>query len=215
MIGTLYLPFAGRPEECAVTAADLELVAAEVNRIHPGARLSAGEVRFAHVGVLPLAPGTPEDAVDAGLLKRPTVVDGARAWGVEGVIGIRSVKYTSACRLADDAVALAARKLGLPAGPPQPLAPLPARHLGRPEAPGGGCDAAALLHGIREEAALTLADLVFRRTPLGTAGNPGRGTLEACAAVAGAELDWDDTRRCREIAAVEDEYRRLLGGRVA
>jgi glycerol-3-phosphate dehydrogenase len=215
MIGTLYLPFAGRPEECAVTAADLELMTAEINRIHPAARLTPGEVRFAHVGVLPLAPGTPDDAVDAGLLLRPAVIDGARAWGIEGIVAIRSVKYTSACRIADDALALAARKLGLPPAAPQPLEPLPERLLGQPPAPGNPIDVAALVRGIREEAALTLSDLVFRRTPLGTFGNPGREALAACAAVAAAELGWDEGRRAREIAAVEAEYRRLLGGRVA
>ncbi|HWR97802.1 MAG TPA: FAD-dependent oxidoreductase, partial [Candidatus Methanoperedens sp.] len=67
MIGTLYLPFSGRPESCAVTAADLELMVAEVNRMHPGARLTPDEVRFAHVGVMPLAPGTPAGTLDAGL----------------------------------------------------------------------------------------------------------------------------------------------------
>jgi glycerol-3-phosphate dehydrogenase len=75
--------------------------------------------------------------------------------------------------------------------------------------------AAALRRGVREEAALTLADLVFRRAQVGTFGNPGREVLAACAAIAAAELGWDAARREREVAAVEAEYQRLLGGRVA
>jgi glycerol-3-phosphate dehydrogenase len=81
--------------------------------------------------------------------------------------------------------------------------------------PGQPTTAAEILHAVREEMAGTLADLVLRRTPLGTFGNPGRAVLEACASIAATELGWDVSRVAREIALVEAEYRRLLGGRVA
>ncbi|HWR97697.1 MAG TPA: glycerol-3-phosphate dehydrogenase C-terminal domain-containing protein, partial [Candidatus Methanoperedens sp.] len=150
-------------------------------------------------------------------LREPVVIDGARAWGIEGIVGIRSVKYTSACLAAEKALAVVSRKLGLappPSRPPEPLATRSSALAHRP-APGDPALAAALVRGLREESALTLADLVFRRTQLGTLGNPGREALAACAAIAGAEAGWDGARREREIAAVEAEYRRLLGGRTA
>jgi glycerol-3-phosphate dehydrogenase len=208
MIGTLYLPFRGKPEECAVTAEEIALMVAEINGIHPAARIAEDEVRFAHVGLLPLRPGSGTE--DSRLLKRPLVVDGARSLGVEGLIGLRSVKYTSACRLADEAMELVGAKLGRTLAETDettgattiPAAPL---------LPNQPASAAGILRGVREEMAQTLGDLVFRRTALGTFGHPGREALQACAAVAGDELGWDAARREAEIALVEKEYRRLLG----
>ncbi|MDD5556767.1 MAG: glycerol-3-phosphate dehydrogenase/oxidase [bacterium] len=62
--------------------------------------------------------------------------------------------------------------------------------------------AAEVVHAVRHEMARTLADVVFRRTELGSAGCPGDECLRACAALAGAELGWDEARAEREIEAV-------------
>ena len=44
---------------------------------------------------------------------------------------------------------------------------------------------AQLVHAVRKEMALTLADVVLRRTPLGALGHPGSDALEAAAAIVG------------------------------
>ena len=54
--------------------------------------------------------------------------------------------------------------------------------------------------------ALTLGDVVFRRTEIGSAGHPGRATLETVAGVLATELRWDPQRIEREIADVESRY---------
>ncbi len=59
---------------------------------------------------------------------------------------------------------------------------------------------------VREEMARTLADVVFRRTGLGTAGRPERAVLEAVADRMAHELSWTPERRSREIDAVESAY---------
>ena len=56
------------------------------------------------------------------------------------------------------------------------------------------------------EAAITLADAVLRRTEAGTAGHPGRGALEAAAAIMAAALGWDTARVAAEVADVEAVY---------
>ena len=58
---------------------------------------------------------------------------------------------------------------------------------------------AEILHGIREEMAQKLSDIVLRRTELGTAGHPGDEALRFCADVMGAELGWDPSRRQQEL----------------
>lgn len=67
--------------------------------------------------------------------------------------------------------------------------------------------ASELRHAVREEMALDLASVVLRRTELGSAGHPGRPTLEACAAIVQSELGWSDDRKLRELESMETFYR--------
>ena len=60
---------------------------------------------------------------------------------------------------------------------------------------------------VRKEMAITLADAVIRRTPLGALGYPGDDALERAAAIVGAELKWSEARRREEIASVAAFYR--------
>ena len=48
-----------------------------------------------------------------------------------------------------------------------------------------------------------LADAVFRRTPLASAGTPGEAALQQAAAIVGAVLGWSIDRQAEEIAVVE------------
>ena len=66
---------------------------------------------------------------------------------------------------------------------------------------------AELVWAVRKEMALTLADAVIRRTPLGALGYPGDDALERAATIVGAELKWSDARRREEIASVAAFYR--------
>jgi glycerol-3-phosphate dehydrogenase len=65
---------------------------------------------------------------------------------------------------------------------------------------------AELVHAARSEMAVTLADAVIRRTPIGALGEPGEMALERASAIVGAELGWTDDRRREEIAAVRRFY---------
>ena len=62
------------------------------------------------------------------------------------------------------------------------------------------------MHAIRAEMAQKLGDVVFRRTDLGTAGNPGESALRTCAALTAAELKWDKARVQKEL----DEVRQVF-----
>lgn len=65
---------------------------------------------------------------------------------------------------------------------------------------------AEVLRAVREECALHLADVVFRRTDLGTKGHPGRDALHACADLMGRELNWNAAAKKRELEAVEKRF---------
>ncbi len=63
-----------------------------------------------------------------------------------------------------------------------------------------------ILHGVREEMALKLADVILRRTDLGSAMNPGSDCLKQAADIMGEELDWDKNRKKQEIEEVNQIY---------
>jgi glycerol-3-phosphate dehydrogenase len=65
---------------------------------------------------------------------------------------------------------------------------------------------AEVVHAIRNEMAPRLADIVIRRTGLGSAGAPAPETVERCAAIAAAELGWDDARRLEETGSIGRFY---------
>lgn len=67
---------------------------------------------------------------------------------------------------------------------------------------------AEVRHAAREEMAVKLTDVVFRRTGLGTIGHPGRECLETCASILAEEHGWRAERVRDETDEVEAALRR-------
>lgn len=65
---------------------------------------------------------------------------------------------------------------------------------------------AEILHGVREEMAQKLADVILRRTDLGSALNPGSESLKYAAEIMGDELGWDEKRKNQEVSEVNEIY---------
>jgi glycerol-3-phosphate dehydrogenase len=65
---------------------------------------------------------------------------------------------------------------------------------------------AQLVHAIRSEMAITLADAIVRRTPLGALGHPGDAAVERAASIVAGEMKWSDERRQAEVAGVNRFY---------
>jgi glycerol-3-phosphate dehydrogenase len=78
--------------------------------------------------------------------------------------------------------------------------------LAEPLAPGVPFPLAAVEYAVRSEMAYTLADVVLRRIPLGTAAHPGSEAVAACAAVMTRACGWDADRARREIEALDAFY---------
>ena len=81
--------------------------------------------------------------------------------------------------------------------------------LSAPVAAGIATVGAEVVHAIRHEAAMRLADIVLRRTTLGAVGHPGADAVATCASIAAGELGWDVARMQQEIAAVNHVYERI------
>ena len=65
---------------------------------------------------------------------------------------------------------------------------------------------AQLVWAVRKEMAITLADAMIRRTPIGALGCPSDRALNTAATIVGTELGWSEERRREEIAAVARFY---------
>ena len=62
---------------------------------------------------------------------------------------------------------------------------------------------AQVVHAVREEMALTLNDIIFRRTGLGTLGHPGKDILKKITDTAAEELGWDAAKKKEEMQSAE------------
>ena len=67
--------------------------------------------------------------------------------------------------------------------------------------------AAQVIYAVREEMAMTLEDVVMRRTGIGQLGDPGSAALDSAADLMAAELGWDSTRRSHEIQSLAPHFR--------
>ena len=66
--------------------------------------------------------------------------------------------------------------------------------------------AAQVAFAVRSEMALTLDDVLFRRTGLGTLGPLEPNAIEDAARIMASELGWSDTERTRQIALIAWRY---------
>lgn len=253
MIGTWHIPWTNGPESFRIEDGDIQEFVHEINSAHPTLNLSINDVRHVTWGFLPV------NKVDAHrkpvrLTRDGIAIDHQIAEGVDGLISVLGVKYTTARVVAERAVDLAVRKLGLRATECRThLTPIKGGHIEDfedfvkqtlKEVPRGiderlvehltytyGSElsnilrsiqenfeladrvdsqspvtVAEILYAIRNEMAMTLGDVIQRRTELGAAGLPSMDALHRCATLMAGEHGWSLERRQQEIDAVIRAY---------
>jgi glycerol-3-phosphate dehydrogenase len=214
------------PDQTIVNASEVSAFLTEINDAFPWLSLTLDDVTLVHRGVVPAR-------VAAGrapaLLDHPQILDHGDE-GTPGAVSVIGVKYTTARAVAGRAVDVVCRQLGRDASRPPAVEPLTTddgTRLGRlygPEADtvrqaarerpplgaplGDGIDVtgAEVVHAVRSELALTLEDVVVRRTAIGAAGHPGPQAIAACAAIMAQELGWSAERVRDEMAGLERFY---------
>jgi glycerol-3-phosphate dehydrogenase len=110
LIGTTYLPYDGAPDDFAITEPEIERFLDEINASYPPARLSRADVRLVHGGLVPVASSR-EAADDVELATRYQIRDHV-VEGLEGMITVTGVKYTTARGVAEAVVDRVSSKLG-------------------------------------------------------------------------------------------------------
>jgi glycerol-3-phosphate dehydrogenase len=249
LIGTFYSPYEGSPDGLNISEEDIESFVNEINEVYPYASVSLKDISFIHRGLVPVDDRGGNG--DIKLAERYRIWDHARGEGIEGLVSVVGVKYTTARAVAKEVIDLVFRKLGkTPPGCLTALTPIyggciedfgeflsremgkklgflsqeSMRHLiynygskydqvlkyinDNPDMANtveGTSDTikAEVVYGIREEMAQKLSDVVFRRTGIGSSGNPGDKALESCALIMARELNWGKERIRREIEEVK------------
>jgi glycerol-3-phosphate dehydrogenase len=252
IVGTLHGHFVGNPDEFEPGEEDIQYLIDEANSAYPAFKLRREDICFVHRGLLPAQTGNRNGSVK--LIREGQVYDHAQTDGVQGLITMVGVKYTSARKVAEMAVDRVFRLLGrtLPAcvtdqvllvdAPPgrfdeylsQAIRQAPpylearlVEHLVRSygtEYPGlesliqkpssnaylsaqsPEVIAAQVQYAARNEMAHRLADVVLRRTALGSAGPPDKSVLLSSARALAQELGWDDAAVEKEIIQVRAVY---------
>jgi glycerol-3-phosphate dehydrogenase len=206
LIGTFYSPHRGPASLCQVTGDEIASWLDEINEACPSLGLTRDDVFRVLAGLLPRGRGgTPEEPQYS---KRFRIIDHRQTHGVQGLLSVVGVKFTTARGVAERAVNLAAALLHARGGPCRThrtvLECSPAISLDAPRAAAElqaepAALRAAIVRAAREEMACTIPDIVLRRTDLGAAGAPSAECLAECASILGEELGWGLLRRDREV----------------
>ncbi len=112
MVGTAQTAYEEEPEEFQITRHDIQQFMDEINEAYPPAQLSFDNVLYYYGGLLPIEP-TYSDPRNVTLLKHYRLIDHKKEHGVEGLISVMSVKYTTARDVTEKALNLALAKMGL------------------------------------------------------------------------------------------------------
>ena len=114
LVGTSHDVHEGGPDQVALTRTDLEAFLADVREAFPRAHLTAADVRLVHRGLLPMVSGRGHDV---RLLRESAVVD-HRTDGIEGLVSMFGVRYTTARYTVARAVDAVFRHQGVRQPPP-------------------------------------------------------------------------------------------------
>jgi glycerol-3-phosphate dehydrogenase len=175
----------------------------EFNDACPGLDLTEQDVVGCQWGWLPLKSGREPGRADA-LAERTRITDHGATEGVRHLISVEGVKFTTARRVVERAIDRVFVSLGRPV-PPCQTATQQLDGASVPAEITGTLSEQEIFRAVRQEMAVKLSDLVFRRTRLGAGPKLQRAAVEAAARTFADESGWDERRVVEEVEAVMRE----------
>ena len=208
MVGTTDTDYAGDPREAEASAEDVEYLRTEAARAFP--RAAFDQILFTWAGVRALVR---EEGVAEGEVSRKHRLYDHRRDGIDGALSVIGGKITAYRAIAEEVTDAVVRRLGGAASntgcrtselrlPGADRAPAAAEAL-CPHAPTSRVD---ITRAVTQEWAMTLGDVLLRRTVIGLAACQGLDRIDALAELVGGLLGWDAARRSAEV----DAYRREI-----
>jgi glycerol-3-phosphate dehydrogenase len=208
-IGPSEVNWSGDPDDIAPTEDEIARMVWEADRVLPGMGLQRSDVLFAWAGVRPLTWGGP--AFPKG--NRLRVLHDLEADGLKNAVALTGGVIMTHRSAAAEIVAATARRLP-PSGPPRELSYAGRRFPADAGSPALSNDdpdirLADLRAVAAEEMPETLADILFRRLPLGYRADMGRSVLRRAAEEAAGPMGWSPDEVERQIAAYLHEIGHL------
>jgi glycerol-3-phosphate dehydrogenase len=205
MIGTTDTDYQGDPAAAEATPEDVDYLRTEARRAFPA--VSFDHILFTWAGVRALAR---EEGVAEGEVSRKHELYDHGRDGIAGALSVVGGKITAYRAIAQEVADLVARRLGSTAPCRTSELPLPgaahaAATTGDRICPHAATTRDDILRAVRSEWALTLGDVLLRRTAIGLASCQGLDRLETIADLVSGALGWDAARRAAEIAAYQSE----------
>jgi glycerol-3-phosphate dehydrogenase len=197
LVGTSESADLRQPDDQDARRVEVDGFIADVNDTFPALGLTVDEVTLVHRGIVPAAAANGRTS----LLGQSRIIDHAKDGNAQGLISVVGVKYTTARAVAERAVNLIVKRLGH-----SPIACRTAETV-LPEAGMTDDDPVdAVAHAVRNEMALTLSDVVLRRTGLGALGYPGDAVANDIAARLQQLLGWTDEHKRQELDTLRAFY---------
>ena len=219
LVGATYTPFGDAPDLCQPVAAEVDDFVTAVRERWPQLELLREQVLYAYAGLYPVF--NRRSVVDAAYAAsvRPLVIEHGSNDGPAGLISAVSVKLTTARRLAERLVDMVARRMTRRTGPciTGSSRDLRLAHLTIP----GPHDATGrcawnpthldqvVATAVKAEMAMTVSDVVFRRTMLGHHGHPGADVLQSIGESMATRLGWTPTQTTAEVRTANDVFDRM------
>jgi glycerol-3-phosphate dehydrogenase len=116
LVGTMHTPFNGNVERPDVSWSEIQDFVREINLAYPGAQLREDEILGYNSGLLPGAPDC-RSSPAVQLLKQYQILDHRERDGMDGLITVIGVKYTTALDVARKTVHHVLKKLRRPMFP--------------------------------------------------------------------------------------------------
>ena len=110
LVGVWHVVYKGAPDEFTVTEEELRLYIDEINETYPALGLGLDDISMWNAGLILFGENTP-GAVDLSFGKRSRLIDHAKDSGIEGLITLIGVRYTTARRDAARAIDVVFGKL--------------------------------------------------------------------------------------------------------
>jgi len=207
MIGTNYKPHAGSPSKFVVERNDIENMLAEINTIYPAAKLKYKDITFYHAGLLPMKEYLADGNIQ--LEKNSQIIQHSQK-ELSGVISIKGVKYTTAAYIAKKVAACIEGSSRPFFGTGKQNYLLKQTTFTPEHSLNSNLTRKDIIFFIREEMAVKLSDIIFRRTDFGTAECPPLDSLKRVSSVMAEVLDWDIKREKQELNEVLYRYQPLI-----
>jgi glycerol-3-phosphate dehydrogenase len=198
LLGTTDTAFTGDPDTLAVSESDIADFFAFINKYLSNAALTRDKVEHFYAGLRPLVADGASDTYGAS--RKSELVDHGKDDGLDGLFSAIGGKWTTSRHLAETVVDRLVEKIGVAAD---------ACKTGDRCLPGVSIPDDLEEHvtaSMRIEMALTLEDVVMRRTAIGQFGRPSGDTLDSVSQLMATEFGWSEERRQSEIASLAKWY---------